>query len=300
MRDRREIDDFLDQKTAAEGWSVHTRDAYRHDLHLYSVHLESLGATSWAESSAEKVLGFLAARRKLKESERTVARRLAAVRSFHRYLREEKILKKDVLDGLPPAKRSKTLPHFLTRDEITALLEAPKGNGPLALRDRAIIELLYAGGMRASELVGISEADLVREGGVVRAVKVFGKGQKERYIPIHRTAAAKIALYLARGRPKLDSPDGSRLLFLGRGGKKLSRIALYLRLRRYGLVAGIRRRVTPHLLRHTFATHLVHEGADLRAVQEMLGHADLATTTIYTSVDTKRLKDIHRRFHPRG
>jgi integrase/recombinase XerD len=298
--DRMEIDRFIDQRSAAEDWSIHTRDAYRHDLGLYSDFLESLAAKSFADSSPEKILSFLASRRRKREAERTIARRLAAVRSFHRYLREERILKKDALEGLPAAKRAQTLPHFLTRDEMEALLIAPKGTGPLAVRDRAIVELLYACGLRASELVGLEESDLVVTKGVVTAIKVLGKGRKERYVPVHRAASEKIAVYLAKSRPKLLTPDGSRLLFLARGGRAMSRIALYLRLRKLGLAAGVRQRVTPHLLRHTFATHLVHEGADLRAVQEMLGHADLATTTIYTSVDTKRLKDVHRRFHPRG
>jgi integrase/recombinase XerD len=300
VRDRHEIDIFLDLRSSAAGWSAHTRAAYRRDLDLYAAHLESLAVESWARSTLDTVVGFLATLSAAGEAERTIARRVACLRSFHRHLLEEGILAADVLAALPPAKRALELPHFLTRDEIEALLVAPQGVGPLALRDRAIIELLYATGVRASELVSVREIDLVRGERRVHAVKVLGKGQKERYVPLHARASEKLDDYLRRGRPRLVSAHGSPALFLKKSGRPLTRMDLYVRLRRLGVQAGIRTRVTPHLLRHTFATHLVHHGADLRAVQEMLGHADLATTTIYTSVDTRRLKDIHCKHHPRA
>lgn len=300
MLDDYEIEVFLDARGSSEGWSRHTRAAYRADLVLYRAHLEAIGKTSWAASNGAAVLSFLARRRKAGDAARTIARRRAALATFHRHLLEEKIIRPEALDNLPPAKREKSLPHFLTAAEVEALVRAAPATSVLGLRDRAIIELLYASGIRASELAGLLPGDLIRRGGVIAAVKVLGKRSKERYVPLHRTAADLLEAYMLKARPKLVKPVGATNLFLRKDGRGMTRLDLYQRLRKLGLAAGIRQRVTPHLLRHTFATHLVHEGADLRAVQELLGHADLSTTTIYTSVDTKRLKDTHARFHPRG
>lgn len=300
MPDHTEIDLFLDQVGSTAGWSRHTRTAYRHDLYLYADFLTDGGKKSWKESTSATLLDFFAERRRHGDHDRTLSRRRAALRTFHRHLMEEKILTTDLFAEIPPGKTMRSLPHFLTRDEVDRLFAAVEGQSPTALRDRTMIELLYASGIRATELVTMKPADLFRKKGLVEAVKVLGKRSKQRFVPLHPRIAEMLDLYLAKGRPRLVSPIGAPELFLRKNGAAMSRLQLYHRLRFLGEKAGIVQRVTPHLLRHTFATHLVHEGADLRAVQEMLGHADLSTTTIYTSVDTKRLQTIHKKFHPRG
>ena len=297
--DRAEISLFLSLGLAESGWSPHTKEAYANDLDLYLAFLHLAGAKSLAESNADQIIAFLAARRAEGDAPRTLNRRLATLRSFHRYLLAEKVLHEDVLAHLDPPKRPQSLPHYLTVKEMLALMKAPQGDGPLAIRDRAIIELLYASGIRVSELVGLKDADL-RSDNEIDSIKVLGKGDKERFVPLHQTATSALSRYLTKARPKLLSPDFCAALFLSKSGRTLSRVAVYQRLRKLGQAAGIRQVVTPHLLRHTFATHLVHEGADLRSVQEMLGHTNLETTTIYTSVDAERLKIIHARCHPRS
>ncbi|MEZ6194379.1 MAG: tyrosine recombinase [Planctomycetota bacterium] len=302
MRDRAEIGVFLDLRGAEAGWSPHTRAAYRRDLELYADHLETRGVATFAAGGADAILAFLALRRRAGDAERTLNRRLAALRSFHRHLMEEGILREDPFQRLPAAKRARTLPHYLSKKEMTSLLDAAAAReGPEGLRDVAIVEILYASGIRVSELTGLGPGDVGRpdETGIAQLV-VLGKGNKERFVPLAAPAQEALATWLAEGRPHLARPDSPDRLFLSTRGRALSREAVYRRLRETGLAAGIRQRVTPHLLRHTFATHLVHQGADLRAVQEMLGHANLETTTIYTSVDAERFRSIHRRFHPRG
>lgn len=301
MMDRHEIALFLDLRTAERGWSAATRSAYQRDLGLLSDHLQAESVSRFTDLDVELVLGFLKVRREAGDSPRTLNRRAAAVRSFCRFLLEEDILKNDITQDLPPAQRTKDLPHFLTTDEMERLLEAPHGPPAVVLRDRALIELLYGSGIRVSEMTGLEESHLrPSPHGNGLTVWVRGKGGKERQVPLHETASASLGRYILNGRPALAGPTASTRLFLSVRGAALSRRAVYEILRRLGIAAGIQQNVTPHLLRHTFATHLVHEGADLRAVGELLGHAQVSTTTIYTSVDTKRLRNLHERFHPRG
>jgi integrase/recombinase XerD len=302
VRDRAEIEIFLDLRGSESGWSPHTRAAYRRDLGLYADFLASRGHERFADGDAETIMAFLTARRAAGEADRTVNRRLAAVRSFYRHLLEEGGLREDPFARMPAAKRPRSLPHYLTRAEVEALLDAAAGEpDPEGARDVAIVEVLYGTGIRVSELVGLGSGDLRRpdETGIAQLV-VLGKGSKERFVPLNARAQESVLHYLAEARPQLARPDSPDRLFLSTRGRLFSREAIYRRLRDLGLKAGIRQRVTPHLLRHTFATHLVHEGADLRAVQEMLGHANLETTTIYTSVDAQRFRKLHQKFHPRG
>ena len=299
MRDRGELEVFLGLGVTESMWSARTHEAYRRDLELYLEFLDELGIDSLGESDEHAIMGFLATRRAQGDAPATLARRQAALRSFHRHLMREGVISRNVLDRLPAGRRERRLPHFLSLPEMDRLLETTAGDAPLALRDRALVETLYATGIRVSELVGLDAADLVRADDL-ESIKVLGKGGKERFVPIHATAAGALRAYLERGRPRLARVDSPGALFLGRSGHGLGRNAVFKRLRRLGLAAGIAQPVTPHLLRHTFATHLLHEGADMRSIQEMLGHANLETTTIYTSVDTERLRRVHRRAHPRG
>lgn len=301
MLGKSELDSFLSEGLTQMAWSKHTVAAYSSDLRSYLAHLEAQGLKTLAASDADSIIEFLSDRRLEGDQPRTVNRRLASIRSFYHFLMREKLIDGDPLVHLPSPKRAALLPHYLTRDEVHALLEAPDGQSPLALRNRCLIEVLYATGIRISELLGIEPLDILRrDDGLIESLKVFGKGRKERFVPLYQRAAKSLDDYLLRGRPKLIKPLSDSALFLNLRGRALSRQGAYACLRQLGEKAGIRQRVTPHLLRHTFATHLVHEGADLRSVQELLGHANLETTTIYTSVDADRIRAVHRRHHPRG
>lgn len=301
MSDREQIDIFLDEGSAEHGWSPHTRAAYRRDLELYLDHLAKRGIRL-PQAGADAVLDFLSWRREEGDSERSMARRRAAVRSFSRHLLAEGLVQEDLAARLPSARRPASLPHYLRLEEIECLLEAAAGDAPGAILDRALVELLHATGLRVSELCGLTPSDRMPDerGDGLISLKVHGKGGKQRFVPVHATAREALDHWLTRGRPRWLRPDSPRRLFLGARGGVLRRETVYARLSRLGRRAGLRTPVTPHLLRHSFATHLVHAGADLRIVQEMLGHANLETTTIYTSVDSERLKEIHLRCHPRG
>lgn len=301
MMDRHEIALFLDLRLAERGWSAATRAAYERDLSLLADFLGERTIQRFQGLTIPLILDFLKSRREIGDSDRTLNRRAAAIRSFCRFLNEEGILEDDLNRDLPPANRTQNLPHFLDTDEIARLLDAPHGKPAIILRDRALIELLYGSGIRVSELTGL-EASHLRPSphGSGLIVWVRGKGGKERQVPLHEIASSAIHDYIANGRSILSRPNGSTRLFLSVRGATLSRRAVYEVLRRLGQKAGITQNVTPHLLRHTFATHLVHEGADLRAVGELLGHAQVSTTTIYTSVDSRRLRRLHHEFHPRG
>ncbi len=297
--DRCEIELFLNLGLTESMWSMDTFHAYERDLSLYVLFLEELNFSNINQSGADSILKFMAHRRAVGDSNRTLARRQAALRSFHHFLLAEKVVREDVSAHLPGAKRQKTLPHYLTTKEMALLLGVSQGGAVLDFRDQAIIEILYATGIRVAELVGLDAADFRREQNL-EALKVLGKGRKERFVPIHQQAVQALDRYLKRSRPRLAKPHSPGNLFLGVRGGALSRVAVYKRLRKLGRDAGIKQTVTPHLLRHTFATHLVHKGADLRSVQEMLGHANLETTTVYTSVDAERLKKVHASAHPRA
>lgn len=300
MRDREEVRAFLALGSTRRGWSAHTRDAYRRDLELYCDFLAAGGCDRLARSNADSILEFLDARRRAGDGDRTVARRLAALRSFHRFLLREGVVREDVLSRLPSPRRPRRLPKALDRGAVTRLLRSLEGDdSPLGLRDRAVVELLYGTGVRVSELCALSLGDLVRADGVIQSCKVIGKGGKERYVPIHSLAAAATERWIERGRTHLATAESGAALLISVRGRPLRRTDVAQRLGRLGRRAGIAR-LTPHVLRHSFATHLVHAGADLRAVQELLGHANLETTTVYTAVDSDRFRGVHARHHPRS
>ena len=283
------LDAFIAHLRAERGLSPRTIEAYATDLVGYVEWLRPTGIRRHVRGHVVS-LG-----RRL--SPRSQARHLAAIRMFHRFLVAERHAKDDPTELVETPRQSRRLPVFLTLDEVEALLEAPRDTTPAGLRDRAMLHVLYATGLRVSELVGLSVNSVQLEVGYLIA---RGKGDKERLVPLGRRAVAEVRAWLARGRPALLRGRSSRALFLGPRGTALTRQGVWKLMRRHALAAGIRKPLSPHKLRHSFATHLVERGADLRVVQAMLGHADLATTQIYTHVDARRLRTVYDAAHPRS
>jgi len=227
----------------------------------------------------------------------TLQRKVACLRSFYRHLRREQLIERDPTAELRGPRRSKRLPKVLSRDEVRHLLEQPLGSSPAALRDRALLETMYACGLRASEAVALELAELDLEAGILRA---RGKGSKERIVPIGTKAIEALRAYVKHGRPRLVGIRDERHLFVNLRGVGLSRQGLYKIVQRHARTAGLQDRMSPHTLRHTFATHLLAGGCDLRSLQEMLGHSDIGTTQIYTHLSTDRLRDVYFDAHPRA
>ena len=293
----RYLDYFLNYLEVEKGLSLNTLEAYGRDLTRYLDSLSRHGITSMDDVRQQQVLQFLAAQKAAGLSPRSRARTLSALRTFHRFLLNEKYSGLDPTALVESPRALQPLPKLLSQAEVERLLAAPHGDEALALRDRALLEVLYATGMRVSELVGLSLGDLKLDIGCLNA---FGKGAKQRLIPLGEVAIEILRDYLHNGRPKLQASVITELVFLNRRGKGLSRQGFWKNLKRYAREANITQQVYPHMLRHSFATHLLENGADLRAVQTMLGHADISTTQIYTHVIQERLKQVHQQFHPRG
>jgi integrase/recombinase XerD len=292
------LDQFLNYLTVEKGSSKHTLEAYSRDLGRYLAHLAASDTTSLSAIRPALILLYLA---KLKEAglaARSRARALVAVRSFHKFLCSEGISAENPTLQVSAPRIAAALPHSLSLVEVEALLRAPRGDDPYSLRDRAMLEVLYATGLRVSELIALKAEDFRFDAGYLIA---FGKRRKERVIPLNDTALDAVQSYQSYGRPRLDRTDKIvPLLFLNRDGGGLTRQGFWKIIRRRALEAGIGKKITPHTLRHSFATHLLENGADLRAVQAMLGHADIATTQIYTHVTRDGLRKIHQKYHPRG
>ena len=292
--------DFLAYLEFERGLSRNTLEAYRSDLLQFGRFLEERGTEPLAAVSAD-VADWMAAlaqgNGRPPASPATIHRKAACLRSFYRHLRREGILDADPTATISGPRRGRRLPRVLTRGEIAKLLDQPKGTEPAALRDRALLELMYACGLRASEAIGLEVSDLDLEDGVLRA---RGKGSKERVIPVGRAAIDAARRYLERGRPPLIRGRHVTKLFVNFRGDPLTRQGLYKIVRRHAVTAGLDDRMSPHTLRHTFATHLLAGGCDLRSVQEMLGHADVATTQLYTHLSSERLSDVYFRAHPRA
>ncbi|HET6203417.1 MAG TPA: site-specific tyrosine recombinase XerD [Planctomycetota bacterium] len=295
---RADLEDFLAHLRVEGGLSANTLSAYRRDLESLARALPRAGVRSFRRvAEAEPIRSHLRALRARGAAPASIARSLSATRTLYRYLVAEGRLARDPTAGLEAPRLWKRLPDSLGVEETRALLERPDPRVPLGARDRALLELLYATGGRISEVLGLAVEDLRLDLGFAR---VRGKGGKERLVPFGRRAAGALSLWLATFRPPLAGRTGEARIFLTRSGKPLDRFQAMRLLRRYATAAGIRKRVSPHVLRHSFATHLLEGGADLRVVQELLGHASIATTEIYTHVDRSRAKELHRRFHPRG
>ena len=287
---------FLTYLHAECGLAENTRDAYRRDLMGFGAHLADAGCRSLRRISPRLIEQFVRAENAAGKSVASIARALAAVRMFCRFCVSERLLETDPSSAIEPPKKWSRLPTVLRHEAATALLEAPTPeDDALWLRDSAILATLYATGMRASELAGLKAGDINADLGVIR---VLGKGRKERIVPIAEAALDLIATYVREMRPA-DAGDDERL-FLSRTGRGLSRQDVFRIVRKYVRRAAVAGRVSPHTLRHCFATQLLAGGADLRSVQEMLGHADIATTQVYTHVDASRLKAVHKKYHPRG
>ncbi len=291
------LEQFLDHLAVERDLSPNTIAAYRHDLERWLAHLEALESTL-ALADAEQVEAWIGRLRSEGLAPRSVVRALSAVRTLYRFLRVEGVCSTDPAARVERPKLWKKLPVVLDFFEVEALLDGPDLASDLGLRDRAMLETAYAAGLRVSELLALTVTDLDRREGLVRIV---GKGRKERLIPIGRVALDYIGRYLDGPRDRLRrSTPPTDTLFLNVRGGPLSRMGFWKIMKKYVDKAGIAKACTPHTLRHSFATHLLEGGADLRAVQEMLGHADISTTQIYTRVDRSYLKDVHRTFHPRG
>jgi integrase/recombinase XerD len=291
------LDQFLHDLVVEKGLSNNTVEAYSHDLIRFSDYLKKEGIEGIRSICKLDVRGFLLHLRKKQLSNRTIARNLAAIRTFFRFLVQEGILQTHPVEDLESPRTTKTLPEILTPKEVERLLEQPDLRTSLGMRDRAMLEMLYATGMRVSELIRLPTNQVNLEGGYVL---LFGKGSKERAVPLGSEAIKWVSLYLRAARARLAKGREAVPLFIDRSGTGISRQRFWKSIKEYGLKAGIRKRMTPHLLRHSFASHLLEGGADLRSVQMMLGHADISTTQIYTHVTGKRLKEVHHRYHPRG
>jgi integrase/recombinase XerD len=293
--------DFLAYLEFERGLSRNTLEAYRSDLLQLGAHLEhhDLDALTLRHGDLADFVSSLAtgADDRPAVAPATLQRKVACLRSFYRHLRRQELLSDDPTTHLRAPRQSRKLPEVLTRDEVGRLLEQPKGTEPAALRDRALLEVMYACGLRASEATGLEVGDVDLEAGILRA---RGKGSKERLVPIGSTAAKAIATYLQRGRPKLVGDRLEARLFLNHRGTGLTRQGLYKIVQRHARGAGLASKMSPHTLRHTFATHLLAGGCDLRSLQEMLGHADIATTQLYTHLSADRLRDVFFDAHPRA
>jgi integrase/recombinase XerD len=291
------VESFLAWLELERGLSNHTLQAYARDLVQCAQFMEAQGAAGWASVDGALVSQWTAELSRRDYARASQSRKLSAVRMLARHLVSENIRKDDFTELSSSPKLSRKLPDVLSADEVTRLLEAPSSATPHGLRDRAILELFYSSGLRVSELCGLLLQSVNLEEGYVR---VFGKGSKERIAPIGRAAVKAVSDYLAGGRPQLVKAKTGSELFLSQWGRAISRKMVWVMIKDCARKAGIKKTIKPHLLRHSFATHLLEGGADLRAIQEMLGHSDISTTQIYTAVQASRLADEHARYHPRG
>lgn len=293
-----EVDDFLHYLVVERGLSKNTVDSYRRDLAGYIVYLQDIEKVhSLNHVSRVHIIQYLMSLKDKGRAATTLARHTASVRAFHQFLLREKTTEQDPSVHIESPKTERKLPKVLSLQEVEELLNVPQTGKPIGMRDHAMLEVLYATGIRVSELIGLNVADVHLKMGFVRCI---GKGNKERIIPLGKMANQSLDTYLQTGRGHLLKNKDSDALFLNNQGSRLSRQGFWKILRKLALQANVKKQLTPHTLRHSFATHLLENGADLRAVQEMLGHADISTTQIYTHVTKARLKDIYTSYHPRA
>jgi len=291
------VEQFLDYISLEKGLSKNTVISYREDLAKFVDYLNSRGISGIGNVTKHVITKYLYALKDKNLAASSISRNLAAIKVFFKFLMSERIIKEDAAGVLESPRVFRPLPEVLDMNEVARMLEEPNARNALGLRDKAALELMYATGMRVSEIVELFLENLNLDVGFV---KCSGKGGKERIIPVGRQARLFLSRYTAKARPKLEARLRDRHLFLSRFGKKISRQSFWKMLKKYAKLAGIKKRITPHTLRHSFATHLLEKGADLRSVQEMLGHADISTTQIYTHINKSRLKGIHKKYHPRG
>lgn len=288
------IDGFCDALWLEDGLSANTLQSYRRDMTQFADWLEEKSLFAATQSDLE---GYLQYRYRRRGSPRSTARQLSTLKRFYRLALRDNRIAHDPTVKLDTPKLPRGLPKTISEAEVEALLAAPQSDDPLALRDRAMLEVLYASGLRVSELVGLNLRSVNREMGVVQ---VMGKGNKERLVPLGEVAVDALAAYLQQSRGQLLQGRISDALFVTQRGEKMTRQAFWYLIKRRALQAGLLKLPSPHVLRHAFATHLLNHGADLRVVQLLLGHSDIATTQIYTHVARERLKQLHAKHHPRG
>lgn len=291
------LEEFINYLNVERGLSLHTLDAYKSDLARFIAFLNKRGVKSLDDATRETIGAYLMVEKARGMSPTSLSRNLAAIKVFFRFLASNRFVRTDITDVIESPKIWKHLPEVLSIDEVEKLLDSPRPTTHYGRRDRALIELMYATGVRVSEAAGLKVADVNLEVGYIRCM---GKGSKERIVPLGRVARKALDSYLKLTRPHFLRLRTSEALLLTRQGKPFTRQGLWKIIKGYAKHAKIQKRITPHTLRHSFATHLLSGGADLRIVQEMLGHADISTTQTYTHVDRDRLKSIHKQFHPRG
>jgi integrase/recombinase XerD len=300
---RQEIQSFLNHLSIEKGFSKNTTEAYKNDLHQLASFVEELAVGQgydprWYAVDRNLLISYILDLKERNYAPATVARKVAAAKSFFNFLIAEKVLDSDPAENISSPKVGKPLPKPLSAAEVRALLEEPaRLSSPEAKRDKAMLELLYGGGMRVSELVSMNTSDLNLGAGFVRC---FGKGSKERIIPIHEKATQSLEEYLEKARPLLLRNRDEAALFLNRRGERLTRQGFWLIIKAYAKSADIKTEVTPHTLRHSFATHMLSGGADLRAVQELLGHANISSTQIYTHLTSEHVRQAYEKAHPRA
>lgn len=291
------LERFLHYLIVEKGLSRNTIDAYRRGLSRFLKHEREKGVREIREIEKFHIRSFLLSLRRKNLNTKSIVRDLVAIRSFFRFLIQEGVLDSNPVEELESPKVARTLPEILTLKEIEQVLAQPDVQTPLGIRDKAMLEMLYATGMRVSELTQLPTHQVNLEGGYVL---VYGKGSKERIVPLGSEALKWVNIYLKTARISLLKGKESTSLFVNRSGKGMTRQRFWKSLKQYARRAGLRKRITPHLLRHSFASHLLAGGADLRSVQMMLGHVDISTTQIYTHVAGERLKKVHKQYHPRG
>jgi len=292
------IEEFLDYLVVERGLSKNTISAYRTDLYKYANYLtNNKKRPHLAEVSRDDIRDYMVFQKEKGLSGNSISRNLVAIKVLHRFLVREKYIKEDITSVLDSPKLWKHLPEALSLSEVEEILKKPNVRNWMGLRDRAALELMYATGLRVSELVNLNIDDINLDIGFVRCI---GKGSKERIVPMGRQSQVALTRYLKKSRVKLLKTQPVNSLFLSRLGKRISRQSFWKMIKKYARLAGIKKDIMPHTLRHSFATHLLEGGADLRVVQEMLGHADITTTQIYTHINKERLKSIHHKFHPRA
>lgn len=289
---------FLNHIKYEKGLSDHTIDAYRRDLKKFAQYLnQNFHLSNWEDVNKRHIIGFLAGEMDRQAANASVARTFSSIKGLFKYLVTEGLLRLNPTTDMETPKIKRKLPQVLTVNEVDRLMEEPNVMVPIGLRDRAMLELMYGTGIRVSELLSIQLEDLNVMAGFLRCV---GKGRKERIIPVNQTSILWVQRYLAKGRPFLLKGRTDRTMFLNAHGRKMTRQGFFKNLAQHGTRAGINKELTPHMLRHSFATHLLENGADLRAVQEMLGHSDISTTQIYTHLTKSRLREVYHQCHPRA
>ncbi len=291
------VEEFIHYLAVERGLADNTLDSYNRDLNQFLGFLEKEKIRDVQKATRNMIMGYLLFLQKRGRATATVSRHLAALKSFYHFLLREKYIEKDPTANLESPKLEKKLPRILTVNEVEMLLMQPKGGDPTALRDKAMLELLYATGIRVSELIHLDVNHINLEMGYIRC---FGKGAKERIVPVGSFARRCVNEYLQKGRAKLIKNKTEQALFVNQHGRRLTRQGFWKIIKKYARRAGISKEITPHTLRHSFATHLLENGADLRSVQEMLGHADITTTQIYTHLTKGRLKEVYAKSHPRA